>query len=173
MARRACAPPRSAALGVLVAAASPGGSAAPAADGTASDIRPAVNACVAVRAGAFRGSPWRRARRCSCRTAPSDTWSCCCTSGSRRGLASRGTPHEDVPRSLEVAAEEVAAVSAAREAALARANLTLSPHAVRAEEGAGLSASRHCGSRARLGMSCPCSVVLVLVLVLARVRVRV
>jgi len=75
------------------------------------------------------------------------------------GFALRGTPFDDVPLSLELPAVEVAVVSAAREAALARgaANLTLSPHAVRAEGGGGAQRLPTTGSRALLDRSCPSS----------------
>ena len=48
------------------------------------------------------------------------------------GFALPGNPYDDVPLSLELPGGEVADVTKAREAALARAGLTLSPHAVRA-----------------------------------------
>ena len=48
------------------------------------------------------------------------------------GFAVENNPYDDVPMSLELPAGEVAEVTAARSAALARAGLTLTPHAVRA-----------------------------------------
>ena len=44
----------------------------------------------------------------------------------------QGNPYDDVPLSLELPSGEVSEVTSAREAALQRAGLTLSPHAVRA-----------------------------------------
>lgn len=48
------------------------------------------------------------------------------------GFALQGNPYDDVPLSLELPSGEVSEVTSAREAALQRAGLTLSPHAVRA-----------------------------------------
>ena len=47
-------------------------------------------------------------------------------------FCSQGNPYDDVPLSLELPSGEVSEVTSAREAALQRAGLTLSPHAVRA-----------------------------------------